>query len=146
MELRPSWKAASCAATQELPNILWNPKVHYRVHKSPPLVCVLRKINLVQTTSSYLSKIRFNIVRHLRLGLPSGLFLVAFPPISYVHSPSPPFVLHAPPISSSLIWRRVEVVKLLIMQFSLTSCHFVRLWSKYPQHPVLKHPQSVFLT
>jgi hypothetical protein len=34
--------------------------------------------------------------------------------------------------------RRVQVMKLLIMQFSLTSCHVIPLWSKYfPQHPVL---------
>jgi hypothetical protein len=32
------------------------------------------------------------------------------------------------------------------MQFSSLSRHFIPLRSKYlPQHPVLKHPQSMFL-
>jgi hypothetical protein len=62
MELSPSWETANYAPTQELPSVLWNPKVHCRVHKSPPMVPILSQIDPIHTIPPYLSKIHFNIV------------------------------------------------------------------------------------
>jgi hypothetical protein len=92
MELSPSSEAANCAASQELPSILCNPKFHYRAHKSPSLVPILRQLNPVHTSTFCLSKIHFNIVHppppYVLIFLVVS-FILAFPPISYIHSSSP---------------------------------------------------------
>jgi hypothetical protein len=77
IEPSPSWEAASRSAIQEFPNILWNPNVHYRVHKS--LVPILSQIHPVHTTPSYFFKVNFNIIPHVGQDTPRGLFPYDFP-------------------------------------------------------------------
>jgi hypothetical protein len=61
MEQIPSWEANRFAASQEIPRILLNPKVRYRIHKCPPPVSILSHLNPAHTPTSYFLKIH-NII------------------------------------------------------------------------------------
>jgi hypothetical protein len=65
---------------RKFPAILRNPKVHHRVHKSPPLVPIMSQFDPVHTIPSYLSLRSILILStHLRLGHPSGVFPSGIP-------------------------------------------------------------------
>jgi hypothetical protein len=119
------------------------------------LHCSLSQINPVYTTPYYSLKICLNT--HVRLGLPSCFFFLAFSPIPYMHSsspppPPPPHLCYMPCLSylprldySNYIWRRVQVMTFLIIKLSLTSVTFSLLGPNYsPQRQVLEHLQSVY--
>jgi len=91
-----SWEANRFSARQEIPCILCNPKVHYRVYKCPPPVLILSQINPLKAPpypTSWISKVVLSSL--LRLGFPSGPFPSVFPLKILYASHLTPHVLHA---------------------------------------------------
>ena len=74
-----SWEANWFQASQEIPRILWNPKVHYRTHKRPPPVPVLGQPNPVHIPTSLLLEIHPNIIHPSTPRSPQWSLCLRFP-------------------------------------------------------------------
>jgi hypothetical protein len=74
MEQSPTSTVTSSSATEEIPRILGNPKVHYSVHNSQQLTLFLSQINQVHTPNPIPWRNILILSPNLSLGFSSGLF------------------------------------------------------------------------
>ena len=135
MEHSPSWEANRFSPSQEIPRVLWNTKIHYRIHKCLPPVPVLSQIDPVLSSHPTSWRSILIISSHLCLGLPRDLLLSGFPTkplytplLSPIRATSP-----AHPILLGLITRTILGEKYRSLSSSL--CSFL--------HYLLPRPSKV---
>ena len=81
----PSWEANWFAASQEIPRISRNPKVHYRTHKRPPPVPILGQPNSVRIPTSHLLEIHPIIIHPSTPSSPQWSPSLRFPRQDPIH-------------------------------------------------------------
>ena len=122
MQQSPSWRANRFSASQEIPPILWKPKVHYNIHKCPPPVPILSQIDPVHTPTSHFLKTHLNIIvpstpessmwsLSLRFAQQNRVYTYTLPHTWYIPRPSNSSRFDNP----KNIWWNVQIIKFLIM-------------------------------
>jgi len=62
LEQSPSWEANKFSASQEIPRILWNPKVHYHSQKCLPPVTIVSQLDPAHARTSNFLNFHLNII------------------------------------------------------------------------------------
>jgi hypothetical protein len=149
MEHSPSWEANRFAASQEIPRILWFITAFTNArHLS------LSWANSIQPKPSHPTSYRSIIIlsSHLHLDLPSGLFPQDYPPksctrlVPRIQAICPSHLILLYFITRTIVGEKYRLWRFSLWSFLRSPVNLVPLKNKYsPQHPILKHPQPMFL-
>ena len=101
MQRKPSWEVNWFAASQEIPRISRNPRVHYRTHNRPPPVSILGQPNPVHIPTSHLLEIHPNIIHPSTPRSPHWSPSLRFPHQDPIHPPLLTHTCHMPSPSHS---------------------------------------------
>ena len=121
----PSWAANWFAASQEIPRISRNPKIHYRTHKRPPSVSILRQSNPVHIPTSHLLEIHPNIIHPSTPRSPQWSPSLRFPHQDPIHPLSSPIRATCPAHLILLDFIARTILGEKYKSFSSSLCNFL---------------------
>ena len=107
MEQSPYWEANWFAASQEIPLISRNPKVHYHTHKRPPTISILGQPNPIHIPTTHLLEIHPNIIHPSTSRSPQWSLSLRFPHQVPIHRPLLTHTRHMPSPSHNKLITKV---------------------------------------
>ena len=122
------WAANCFAASQEIPRISRNPKVHYRTHKRTPPVSILGQPNPVHIPTSHLLEIHPNNIHPSTPRSPQWSLSLRFPHQEPIH---PPLLTHTRHMHSPLcLSTRVNKEECKLTVYIAETCSWLFLVGK----------------
>jgi hypothetical protein len=138
MELSPSWEASQFSASQKIPCLLRNTKVHYHIHNCSQPTPMLNQPNPVQIPTSHSLKIHLIIILPYTPGSPQWSVSLRFSHQNSIHASLLPHACYMPNTTHSSrfyhihnIGWGVQIMKLLMNTH--TAFYYFKILNLCPQ-------------